>query len=95
MDISMEAVITMQGVFLVLWSLSIYLLKKLINDMDTRISKNETEIKEIKENYIDRFDNIKEKVNETEKRLMERLHSTELRIIEEISKLKHNDNSHS
>lgn len=83
----------MQGIFFILWSLSIYLFKKLVNDMDTRISKNETEIKEIKENYIDRFDNIKEKVNESEKRLMERIHSTELRIIEEISKLKHNDNS--
>ena len=94
MTITMETVITMQGIFFILWSLSIYLFKKLVNDMDTRISKNETEIKEIKENYIDRFDNIKEKVNESEKRLMERLHSTELRIIEEISKLKKNDNSH-
>lgn len=84
----METVITMQGIFFILWTLSIYLFKRLVNDMDARIKDNETEIKEMKENYIDRFDNLKEKINQSDRVLLEKLHSTELRIIEEIAKLK-------
>ena len=89
----METVITMQGVFFILWSLSIYLFKRLINDMDERIKNNESEIKEIKNNYIDRFEDVRDKINQSEKLLLEKIHKTELNIISEIAKLKNNGNS--
>lgn len=89
----METVITMQGIFFILWTLSIYLFKRLINDMDERIKNNETEIKEIKENYIGRFEDVREKINQSEKLLLEKIHRTEINIISEIAKLKNNGNA--
>lgn len=87
----MEAILSMQAIFFILWSLSIYLGKKLINDIEMRLKQNETDIKEIKENYIRRFEKISDKLNETEKILIDKINKTQLEIITEISKLKNAD----
>lgn len=84
----METVITMQGIFFILWTLSIYLFKRLVNDMDARIKDNETEIKEMKENYIDRFDNVIDRLNSFSKEVLEKVNSNQIELIKEISKLK-------
>lgn len=91
MTLSMEAILSMQAIFFILWSLSIYLGKKLINDIEMRLKQNETDIKEIKENYIRRFEKISDKLNETEKILIDKINKTQLEIITEISKLKNAD----
>lgn len=91
MNLNMDTVITMQGIFFVLWSISIYLFKRLINEMDERVKKNENEITEVKANYLDRFAKITEKQNESVIMILDKIHNSELRIINEIAKLKDNN----
>lgn len=91
----METLITFQGIFFILWSISVYFVKKLINDIENRLKKSEENIEEIKENYINRFETITEKQNQSEKLLIEKLYQVELRIINEIAKLKNNRNANS
>lgn len=95
MTLTMETVLTFQAFIVILVSVIAYWIKKHISDNDSRhnenekkIEKNGNEIKEIKENYLERFGGIAEKVNATEQKLIERIHSTEIKIIEEISKLR-------
>lgn len=78
-----------------MWSISVYFVKKLINDIENRLKKSEENIEEIKENYINRFETITEKQNQSEKLLIEKLYQVELRIINEIAKLKNNRNANS
>jgi len=89
----METVITMQAIFFVLWSVSIFLVKRLINDMKEDIKKNTEDLNEVKTNYIDRFEKIRDKQNESVMTLMQKLHETEMRIVNEIAKFKNNDTS--
>lgn len=89
----METVITMQTIFFVLWSVSIFLVKRLINDMKEDIKKNTEDLNEVKTNYIDRFEKIRDKQNESVMTLMQKLHETEMRIVNEIAKFKNNDTS--
>lgn len=89
----METVITMQAIFFVLWSVSIFLVKRLINDMKEDIKKNIEDLNEVKTNYIDRFEKIRDKQNESVMTLMQKLHETEMRIVNEIAKFKNNDTS--
>lgn len=88
MNINMETIVTMQGIFFVLWSISIFFVKRLINEMDERLKKNENEVTEIKANYLDRFAKITEKQNESVLMILDKIHNSELRIVNEIAKLK-------
>ena len=57
------------------------------------IKKNTEDLNEVKTNYIDRFEKIRDKQNESVMTLMQKLHETEMRIVNEIAKFKNNDTS--
>lgn len=84
-------------IFGVIIGLAIYLFKKIINDIEERVMRLElnykdlqTEIYEFKDNYIERFQAINDKINESEKLLLKKINDVQIEIIKEISQLKNN-----
>jgi uncharacterized membrane protein YhiD involved in acid resistance len=70
-----------------LTTLVAYIYTKTIKDTERRLGKTEDTVKEIEENYIDRFDSIKEKLSDVEHNILSKLTETRHSANEKMQKM--------
>lgn len=76
----METAVLLSGLVTALSGAAVWLVKDKVSKIEGETKKALDEIREIKDNYLDRFDKVNTNINKSKIEILERFHNLELHL---------------